>query len=388
LFDRVTELRIVHVTATFPPYHGGTGNVAFHNALELVRRGHDVHVYTPRIVGAENEESRFGVEIHRLRSIFHFGNAVVLPQLLNYLRSFDLIHLHHPFYGGELTVLASCRWHIPMVITYHQDVLLNRPIALAEKIMRYTIGQMVLCRAACVLFTSQDYFQHSHAHPLLKKSKTRIDTLPNGVDTNHFSPGSPTVDLFSKLKLHPRTRVILMVAGLDRAHYFKGVGVFLQALSRIPTNVIGLIVGDGELHSEYAAQSRALKLGARVHFAGHVPDDALPDYYRLADVTVLPSETRGEAFGLVLLESLACATPVVASNLPGVRTVVDHGRDGYLVQPGNPQDLADKITCLLQLTPAQLQEFGYYGREKVEEKYRWSVIGTQLEAIYQEILVE
>ena len=90
----------------------------------------------------------------------------------------------------------------------------------------------------------------------------------------------------------------------------------------------------------------------------------------------------------MLVEALACGTPVIASDLPGVRTVVDHGRDGYLVQPGNPQDLADKITCLLQLTPAQLQEFGYYGREKVEEKYRWSVIGTQLEAIYQEILVE
>lgn len=381
-------MRIVHVTATFPPYHGGTGNVAYHNALELVRRGHDVHVFTALSPGDEQEEQRFGVVIHRLRPLARLGNAVFLPQLLDHLHNFDAIHLHHPFYGGELVALASWRWHVPLVVTYHQDVLLTGPLALAAKLMRCTLSKMVLSCATCVLFTSEDYFQFSHAHPLLSKSKAMISILSNGVDTARFSPGPPLDNLSTMLKQHPGDRVALMVASLDKAHYFKGVGVFLQALARLPANITGVIVGDGELRSFFSAQARNLKLGARVHFAGRVPDDALPDYYRLADVTVLPSLTRGEAFGLVLLESLASATPVVASNLPGVRTVVDQGRDGYLVQPGNPADLADKLMNLLELTPAQLREFGQFGRKKVVEEYQWTVIVRRLEAIYQDVVAK
>lgn len=381
-------MRIAHVTATFPPYKGGTGNVAYHNALELVNRRHEVHVITARSVGGEREECFNRVNVHRLKPFARFGNAILLPQLVHHLQAFDLIHLHYPFYGGELVALASMRWHIPLVVTYHQDVLLNGTLALIEKLLRYTLCQMILRCAACVLFTSQDYFLFSHARPLLTKSKAGIAILPNGVDTDHFSPGSPTVNLSARLKPLPNNRVILMVASLDRAHYFKGVGIFLQTLSHLPANVIGVIVGDGELQLDYAVQTRILGLEARVYFAGRVSDEALPDYYRLADVTVLPSVTRGEAFGLVLLESLACATPVIASNLPGVRMVVDHGRDGYLVQPGDPASLAEKLFSLLNLSPAQLEAFGHYGRRKVEEKYCWSIIGNQLESIYQGILAE
>jgi glycosyltransferase involved in cell wall biosynthesis len=364
------ELRIAQVTATFPPYKGGTGNVAYNNALELVQRGHEVHVFTARSAGSE------------------FGNAMLLAQLLKYLHAFDMIHLHYPFYGGELVAIAAMRWRIPLVVTYHQDVLLNGALALIEKLMRYTLCQVILRCATCVLFTSQDYFLYSHARPLLIKAKTRIAILPNGVDTDHFSPGFPPVNLSARLKSHPNKRIILMVASLDRAHYFKGVEIFLKAISRMPANVLGVIVGDGELRSHYTSQTRALGLGARIHFAGRVSDEDLPDYYRLADVTVLPSVTRGEAFGLVLLESLACATPVIASDLPGVRMVVDHGRDGYLVQPGDPASLAEKLFSLLKLSPAQLEDFGHYGRRKVDEKYRWSIIGSQLEAVYLEILAE
>src|SRR4030095_5579449 len=80
----------------------------------------------------------------------------------------------------------------------------------------------------------------------------------------------------------------------------------------------------------------------RARFFVDVPDDALPAYYRSADVVALPSVDRTEAFGLVLLEALACGTPVVASRLPGVRTLVEDGRTGYLVEPGNVDELADK----------------------------------------------
>jgi glycosyltransferase involved in cell wall biosynthesis len=187
--------------------------------------------------------------------------------------------------------------------------------------------------------------------------------------------------------LEAKDKVVLLVAGLDRAHYFKGVDVFLSALSWLPPYVKGIIVGDGDLRGDYEVNARLMGVGARVHFAGRVPAAALPAYYRLADVTVLPSTTMGEAFGLVLVESLASATPVVASNLPGVRTVVATGTDGLLVDPGDSVALAGAVGAVLRYE-AQRQIMGQAGRAKMEQRYDWRQIGRRLEALYCHVLAE
>ncbi|HVX29433.1 MAG TPA: glycosyltransferase, partial [Nitrolancea sp.] len=112
-------MRIAHVTATFPPYYGGTGNVCYHNARVLAARGHHVEVFTADAPGRIDDPA--GVIVNRLRPIVQVGNAPVLPSLLR-LRQFDLVHLHYPFYtGAEFVSLAR----LPYVITYHQDVELD-----------------------------------------------------------------------------------------------------------------------------------------------------------------------------------------------------------------------------------------------------------------------
>jgi glycosyltransferase involved in cell wall biosynthesis len=108
----------------------------------------------------------------------------------------------------------------------------------------------------------------------------------------------------------------------------------------------------------------------------------------MAAVTVLPSLTSGEAFGLVLIESLASGTPVIASDLPGVRTVVADGEDGYLIQPGDVIALKDKLVEALALPPRQRETMGAAGRCKVEARYAWERIGERLEEIYRRVLEE
>ncbi len=383
-----TGLRIAHVTATFPPYRGGTGNVCYHNARELARRGHQVHVFT---AGGNTEGGRVveavceGMTIHRLRPLVRVGNAPVLPGLPMLLRGFDMIHLHYPFFGGELTTLAARLSRTPLVITYHQDVFLRGVMGLAEQILRRTIGRLTLRSAARLLFTSLDYGRASYIRPLLRGRERQIDELPNGVDLVGFTPGAAPADLRARHGLTPADRVALLVAGLDQAHYFKGVGVFLAALARLPAGVRGMIVGDGDLRPSYAAAAEALGLGGRVIFAGRVSDQELPGYYRLADIAVLPSVTMGEAFGLVLVESMACATPVIAANLPGVRTVVTPGADGLLVPPGDAGALARALAQMLG-DERERQAMGLRGRAKVEARYGWEQIGARLEAIYHEVL--
>jgi glycosyltransferase involved in cell wall biosynthesis len=169
---------------------------------------------------------------------------------------------------------------------------------------------------------------------------------------------------------------------MDHAHFFKGVPVLLSALP-LCSDFSAVLAGDGVLKGEYERQARSLD--SRARFVGAVSRAELIRLYQRAAVTVLPSTTAGEAFGLVLLESLACGTPVVASDLPGVRTVVDHERDGLLVPPGDPMALAAALSRLGG-DPDWRQAMGAAGRRKVEARYRWERIGERLEQIYTEVL--
>jgi glycosyltransferase involved in cell wall biosynthesis len=379
-------MKIAHVTATFLPYYSGTGMVCYHNAIELVRRGHQVHVFTAAR-GPSATELLDGIHIHRLKPIFQIGNAAFIPRLEQSLMGFNLIHLHYPFFGGEAAAFTANRIHIPLVITYHNDVLLTGAMALMEMILRQTLERYVLRSAAQLLFTSRDYAQASYIRPLLNGREDRIGELPNGVDTLKFTPGNAPSNLAEACHLSPGDRLVLLVAGLDKAHYFKGVDIFLRALAKLPAGIKGVIVGDGELRSAYMDMAQKLGLSERLTFAGRVSDQELPDYYRLADVTVLPSITMGEAFGMVLIESMACGTPVIASNLPGVRTVVSDGQDGFLVQPMDVDGLVEKLRSLLEDSNVG-KEMGQRGRIKVEENYSWLKVTDRLEHHYESLMLD
>ena len=384
------RLRIAHVTATYPPYFGGTGNVACHNAVHLARRGHEVHVFTvdftasrfgplPSKAGPELSE---GVTIHRASPALRFGNAPFAPDLLRGLDGFDLVHLHYPFYFGGEQVWRHCSRHgTPYLVTYHQDVLLARPLAHGVRLHHRLLGERVLRAARLVGVTTRDYATTSWLGNL---RGLQIEEIPNGVDTTRFRPGLDPTALRERYCRSADQPVVLFVGGLDRAHYFKGIPVLLWALRELP-DVTLLIVGDGDLRPSYERQAREMGLSNRVHFAGRVANAQLPHYYALANVAVLPSTTRSEAFGLVLLEAMACGTPVVASRLPGVRTVVSEGVDGLLAEPGDPANLAVQIRTILA-EPARATDMGAAGRRKVEERFDWSHIAARLEALYAETL--
>jgi glycosyltransferase involved in cell wall biosynthesis len=368
------------VSATFPPYLGGTGNVCYQSARELVRRGHQVSVLTSAQPGSPQVEIMEGIRVIRYLPMITLGNAYFLPNLIR-IKGFDLIHLHYPFFGGELSGLAAKMSSVPLVITYHHDVVLQGWKFVIEKLLRSSIERCLLRSADVVLFTSEDYACISNMLPYLRGCEKRISFLPNGVDPMRFFPSSNAKKLKGKLGFESQDFIVLLVANLDRAHYFKGVDILLSALVDLPAQVKAIIAGDGELRKRYVSMSMDMNLSGRVAFTGRVTNEELRNLYQVADLTVLPSITKGEAFGLVLLESFACSTPVIASDLPGVRTVVDHGRDGFLVQPGKAQSLMKNIEFLFEHQELA-EDMGRRGREKIEESYTWSKVVERLEGIY------
>ncbi|MBN1954926.1 MAG: glycosyltransferase family 4 protein [Anaerolineae bacterium] len=378
-------MRIAHVTATFPPHYTGTGIVCYHNALGLARMGYDVTVL---VAGKRPDAYAYPAEltVRHLPALLRLGNAPLAPGLLK-PEGFDLVHLHYPFYfGAEMVFLRSLLDGLPYVVTYHQDVLFAGPLRVPEALHHRLVGLPILRRARRVLATSWDYARASRQQALMDRPGL-LGVLPNGVDGQRFHPAVEERGLRARYGIGAEERVVLFVGGLDQAHYFKGVDVLLQALARLPGDVRLLVMGDGNLRPSYQALAARLGIAERATFCGRVSDEALPAHYALCDLLALPSTTMGEAFGLVLLEAMACGKPVVASNLPGVRSVVSDGEDGLLVEPGSVDDLAARLQELLD-QPQRRREMGQHGRAKVEQTYDWSRITPRLAQIYGEVLAD
>jgi glycosyltransferase involved in cell wall biosynthesis len=185
--------------------------------------------------------------------------------------------------------------------------------------------------------------------------------LPNTVSLGRFQPGRRSDDLLDRYGLRGRT-VVMTLARLDASERYKGVdevlGVLHDLAEAIP-DVTYLIVGDGTDRQRLEAEARRLGVAERVVFAGRVDEERKADHYRLADAFVMPG--RGEGFGIVYLEALACGVPVVGSVLDGSRDALLDGRLGVLVDPNDRADLLRGIREALRRpkgeVPALLSEF-------------------------------
>jgi glycosyltransferase involved in cell wall biosynthesis len=138
------------------------------------------------------------------------------------------------------------------------------------------------------------------------------------------------------------------------------------------------------MRPSYEEQVRSLGLGARVIFAGRVPQDELPAYYAACDIVVIPSRPP-EAFGVSLAQGMSAGKPVIGSNIPGVRTLVHNGEQGFLVPVGDTKTLAERIGTLAGDATLRAR-MGMAGRERITEHFTWKVAGEKLLGMYQEVL--
>jgi phosphatidyl-myo-inositol dimannoside synthase len=172
--------------------------------------------------------------------------------------------------------------------------------------------------------------------------------LPNTVSLDRFRPGPPDASLQERYGLAGRT-VLMTLARLDANERYKGIDETLRVLSRLAEavpDVAYLVVGDGSDRGRLEGEARRLRVADRVVFAGRIAEETKADHYRLADAFVMPG--RGEGFGIVYLEALACGIPVVGSTLDASRDALLDGKLGALVDPDDPADLIRGIRSALE----------------------------------------
>lgn len=376
-------MRIAQVICTFPPYKGGMGNSAYHFARLLLRQGHEAMVFTPayrRLSPAEAAES--GVAVTRLRPLFKSGNAAVLPQLFWRLKGYEAVILHYPFYGSMLPVLIF-KWLNPrtkLLLYYHMDGVAKGLKGLLFRLSAATLLPLLVRAADRVLCSTVDYARHSGLAKTEPLWRDKFRALPFGFDEQAFA-----VDRPAAAADHFR---LLFVGGLDRAHYFKGLAVLLEALAELKGKVrpfkLTVVGQEGELRPYYEQLALTAGLAGAVEFAGKLSDEELIKAYHDCDALVLPSTTQGEAFGIVLVEAMAMGKPVVASNLPGVRSVFVDGEQGLLAEPAQPGDLARQLGRLIEDEPL-LKRLGGGAKTLAWQEYTWKAVGERLKQLLLEL---
>jgi glycosyltransferase involved in cell wall biosynthesis len=373
-------MKIAHVVCVFPPYKGGIGNVTRDFAELSQESGFDTTVFCPMKKGGKMQEVGRKINIVRLRPFLSFGNGAFLPQLFFRLKGFDIVHLHYPFFGtAEIVFLLKWIYgkKFKLVVHYHMDTDGLAFIPKVLSVFSRSIFGSLFKQADIITYASEDYLLSGPLAKRYKEKKSKFFLLPFGVDTANFHPAQKEKE-DSGVK-------ILFVGALDSAHYFKGVDILIMSLSDILSEEVRLdIIGKGKLRESYEKIADESGIGKYVNFLGGVSDDELASAYRQADIFVLPSINSHEAFGVVLLEAMASGVPVIASDLPGVRSVFTDGQEGLQIIPGNQQDLSAKIEYLLQNRALRVQ-MGRNARKLALDKYSFDLLKSRLKSLYENL---
>ncbi|MGQ9543319.1 MAG: glycosyltransferase family 4 protein [Candidatus Bathyarchaeia archaeon] len=378
-------MKIQIVNTFYPPWRGGAETYTRSLALNLHRMGHTVSVTVAHQPLKPGDYVQEGVPVRRLRSTGMFYGVPVVPGLFGHLIKVeaDILHVNFPNpYMATVGAFVSRLRKIPAVLTWHNDLPpVTKMAGILVKIHDDLVSKHYLDIYEAIITTSKIYFEGSK---ILRRYWRKVRIVENGVDCERFRPGVETEDLKRRLGLSG-FKTGLFVGALTRWHRYKGLDDLLMALKILNRDDVKLIVvGDGELRPEYQTMASNLGLASKVIFAGDVPDRLLPKYYAASDFLCLPSKDRSEGFGLTILEANASSIPVIASRVGGIPGIVADRVNGMLVQPKDPQALADALQVMVEDDDLRVK-MGLMGR-MIALSHDWSRVAAETLKVYYEIL--
>jgi phosphatidylinositol alpha-mannosyltransferase len=280
---------------------------------------------------------------------------------------FDVVHIHEPV-SPSLSLLALWSADGPIVATFHTSNLRSRAMQTAYPLLRPSL-EKISARIAVSEEARQTVTTHIGGDAVV---------IPNGVYLDHFADASPRAEWQGR----PGAPAVAFVGRIDEPR--KGLQVLLDALPDVLRSVPGmrvLVAGAGDVDQARAALPAAL--AGACTFLGQVSDPEKAALLRSVDAYVAP-HTGGESFGIVLVEAMAAGAPVVASDLPAFRRVLEDGRAGVLFAPGDPDALGRALVGVLADREARAA-LAAVGRQEVT-RYDWSVVAAQVVEVYETVV--
>lgn len=313
---------------------------------------------------------------------------------------YDLIHAHY-WLSAEVARTLASRWRVPVVQMFHTLGLVKREAMDededlgGETEVRVAIERRAVRQSAAIVAASE--IEAGELTELYDADPRKIAIVPCGVDSQRFRPVRQA-DARRATGRDQCERIVLFVGRIEQ---IKGIDVLLRALGllffrrpELRSELCLLVVGgaldeeDGEAETEKIIELRRLvhahRMEDSVDFVGSLDQDKLAQYYAAADICAVPSLT--ESFGLVALEAMATGTPVVATRVGGLQTVVVDGVSGLLVPARDYQALAEAIAALL--TDHGLRTRLAAGARERALEFSWVRVGDETTALYDTLLRE
>lgn len=344
---------ILHIGKHYPP---DTGGIEMH-LRDLVR--YQSSLMRVEVVVANKRattciENLDGARISRIASLGTIASQPICPSLPWALANRDesIVHLHLPNPLAAISYLMSGHKG-KLIITHHADTL-------GRAVLRAAVNpfvRRVMTRADAIIVTSERYLKSSNE---LADYREKCHIVPLGIDIEAF--GGKTLPGVQDINEKYGRRIVLAVGRLVP---YKGFEFLLRAMVNVDATL--LLIGKGRLDPKLKELIASLGLGNKAHILGYANDIA--PFYKAAQIFVLPSITRAEAFGLVQVEAMAVGTPVVNTDLDtGVPQVSVDGVTGITVPPKDPVALARAINFLLENDDTR-NKYGQAASKRAREEF-------------------
>jgi len=385
-------MKILNITKYFYPKYGGIESRNFDVSRYLSQNEYEIYVSTSKHAKNLNDfEIYKGIKIRRHKILLKAFNDVFYPGIIRDIIGvdYDIVHVDLPDpIQSIFAFFASVLKGKPLIITYHADIekeeLEKFPASLILKFYNIIL-KFILQRARRIFVTSKDYAKSSKNLRNFKfedESKGgKLVLSPNFVCVKNLNYDKQEVEKIRK-NLNLKNKNVLLFVG--RLVKYKGVEYLINAFKEIEkeknknNGVVLLIIGDGPLKRDL--ENLACN-DENIKFLGKVEN--LSPYYALCDIFVLPSITRQEAFGIVLVEAMSFAKPCITTNIEsGMKYVVGYGKAGILVKEKSVEDLKNAIESLI-VDENLRKEIGKKARKRVLEKFSDKIV---LEKFEKEIL--
>jgi glycosyltransferase involved in cell wall biosynthesis len=388
-------MRLLHVISTFPPAYafGGPPRVAFDICKELAKRGHYVEVYT---TNAYDQRRNFkpldkqivvcNIKVTYFSNFLKIKNLYVAPEMIvklwKTIEDFDIVHVHFGRQLYDAFFGLGKNFCTPYVLQAHGALPHIGRMRRTKIVYDELFGWRTIRNASKVIALT---CVEAKQYKAMGVPEEKIAIIPNGIDLSEYTELPPKGSFEKKFNI-PEDKTIILYLG--RIHKIKGIDFLVKAYAYLINemkcrNAILVIAGpdDGYL-SEAKALARTLRVSDSVRFVGPLYGRDKLAAYVDSEFCVLPS--RYETFPMALLEVYACAKPIVASNVGGLREFIVDGETGLLFEVGDFRQMAEKMLHLLN-DGGKAVEIGRKARGLVEERYSIDRVVDNLEELYMEI---